>query len=216
MKTKCNDNSKYFRVDGSIWNDLYLCEVVPGIGEMNTGAPNYPMASLYVGDLHTDITEAMLFEKFSTAGPVLSIRVCRDLITRRSLGYAYVNFQQPGDGNHLLFFLFLLHFKLRPYGSMVNIKRSMVHKWHGGHVVGQRITLFDLETTCSQHSFIIHQNSFHDCLISYFWIFWFWIIPYKMPVYLHHSDYSYHLLIKFGNTFEINQFLTKRWKKIFL
>ncbi|XP_069505948.1 embryonic polyadenylate-binding protein-like isoform X2 [Ambystoma mexicanum] len=69
---------------------------------MNATGPGYPLASLYVGDLHFDVTEAMLYEKFSPAGPIMSIRVCRDVATRRSLGYAYINFQQPADAERAL------------------------------------------------------------------------------------------------------------------
>ena len=43
-----------------------------------------------------------MYDRFSTSGQVLSIRVCRDQITKQSLGYAYVNFHQPADAERAL------------------------------------------------------------------------------------------------------------------
>jgi len=75
---------------------------VPAVQPIQTTPVPFQSASLYVGSLHPDVTESLLFELFNQVGPVASIRVCRETITRRSLGYGYVNFHNVQDAERAL------------------------------------------------------------------------------------------------------------------
>jgi len=77
-------------------------------------APSYASASLYIGDLHEDITEPMLYEVFSQPASVASIRICRDSQTQRSLGYAYVNYHTIPDAERAMDVLNFSLIKDRP------------------------------------------------------------------------------------------------------
>lgn len=57
-------------------------------------------ASIYVGDLHLDMTDGELFDAFKEFKSLTSVRICRDAVTGRSLCYGYVNFISPQDGIH--------------------------------------------------------------------------------------------------------------------
>ncbi|WOH02844.1 hypothetical protein DCAR_0522234 [Daucus carota subsp. sativus] len=58
--------------------------------------------SLFVGDLDYNVTDSQLYDLFNQVGQVVSVRVCRDLSTGRSLGYGYVNYSNQQDGARAL------------------------------------------------------------------------------------------------------------------
>jgi polyadenylate-binding protein len=84
--------------------------------------------------LNNDVNDNTLYEIFSQVGQVASIRICRDAVSRRSLGYAYVNFHSVADAERALDTLNFSPIKGRPCRVMWSQRDPSVRKSGVGNV----------------------------------------------------------------------------------
>jgi len=99
--------------------------VVSGAG---AGANQFVTTSLYVGDLDVNVSDSQLYDLFSQVGQVVSVRVCRDLSTRRSLGYGYVNYSNPQDAARSLNLLNFTSLNNKPIRIMYSHRDPSIRK----------------------------------------------------------------------------------------
>ncbi|XP_057531756.1 polyadenylate-binding protein 2-like [Amaranthus tricolor] len=100
----------------------------------NGGSGAFVATSIYVGDLDSEVNDSQLFDLFNQIGQVLSVRVCRDLSTRRSLGYAYVNYSNPQDAARALDILNFTPLNGKPIRLMYSHRDPSIRKSGSGNI----------------------------------------------------------------------------------
>ncbi|GAA0140001.1 RNA metabolism protein [Lithospermum erythrorhizon] len=99
-----------------------------GVGGAVAAATGPVSTSLYVGDLDQNVTDSQLYDLFNQVGQVVSVRVCRDLTTRKSLGYGYVNYSSSQDASRAIEVLNFTPLNTKPIRIMYSHRDPSVRK----------------------------------------------------------------------------------------
>lgn len=99
-----------------------------GVAPAAPNANQFVTTSLYVGDLDFNVNDSQLYDLFNQVGQVVSVRVCRDLTTRRSLGYGYVNYSNPQDAARALDVLNFTPLNNKPIRIMYSHRDPSIRK----------------------------------------------------------------------------------------
>ena len=103
-------------------------------GAAGAGGNQFVTTLLYVGDLELNVNDSQLYDLFSQMGAMVSFRVSRDLSTRRSLGYGYVNYSNPQDAARALDVLNFTPLNGKPIKIMYSHRDPSIRKSGTGNI----------------------------------------------------------------------------------
>ncbi|XP_044470296.1 polyadenylate-binding protein 4-like [Mangifera indica] len=105
-----------------------------GVASQGVGAQQFVSTALYIGDLDPNVNDSQLYDFFNQVGQVMSVRVCRDMSTRRSLGYGYVNYSNPHDAARALDVLNFTPLNGKPIRIMYSYRDPTIRKSGAGNI----------------------------------------------------------------------------------
>jgi len=96
-------------------------------------------ATVYVGDLDPKVNEAILWELFLQAGPVVNVHVPRDKLTKEHMSYGFVEFQSEIDADYAIKIMNMI----KLYGKPIRVNKASRDKQT--HDVGANLFVGNLD-----------------------------------------------------------------------
>jgi len=96
-------------------------------------------ATIYVGDLDPKVNEAILWELFLQAGPVVNVHIPRDKLTKEHMSYGFVEFQSEMDADYAIKIMNMI----KLYGKPIRVNKASRDKQT--HDVGANLFVGNLD-----------------------------------------------------------------------
>lgn len=90
-------------------------------------ADQNPEATLYIGNLDENVTEAILYELMLQAGPIVHINLPKDRVSQTHQGYGFVEYKTEADANYAASIMNQIWL----FGKSIRVSKSASDKQNG-------------------------------------------------------------------------------------
>ncbi|GFR43195.1 hypothetical protein Agub_g4187 [Astrephomene gubernaculifera] len=101
--------------------------IAPGVGANLIGQhaqDRNQEATVYVGNIDVQVTEELVWELFTQAGPVVNVYMPKDRVTNQHQGYGFVEFKDEEDADYAIKVLNMI----KVYGKAIRVNKASQDK----------------------------------------------------------------------------------------